>query len=67
MSDNLITAVVSIALAIVGVATLSVILSKNANTAGVIGAGGNALALDLAAATAPITGQAPSLSSSSIS
>lgn len=55
MSDNLSTGIVSVALAIIGVATLAVIFSKNANTAGVINAGGSALAQDINAATGPIT------------
>lgn len=56
MSDNLMTGVWSVALAIIGVATLAVILSKNANTSGVISAGGSALAQDIGAAVSPITG-----------
>lgn len=56
MSDNLSTGIVSVALAIIGVATLAVIFSKNANTSGVIGAGGDALAKDIGAAVSPITG-----------
>lgn len=56
MSDNLSTGIVSVALAIIGVATLAVIFSKNANTSGVINAGGTALAQDINAATGPITG-----------
>lgn len=55
MNDNLWTGVVSIALAVVGVATLSVILSKNANTVGVIQAGGSALAQNIGAAVSPVT------------
>jgi hypothetical protein len=56
MSDKLLGGVVSIVTAIIGVAILSVILSKNANTVGVIGAAAGGLAKDLEAATAPITG-----------
>lgn len=55
MSDNLSTGIVSVALAIIGVATLAVIFSKNANTSGVINAGGSALAQDIGAAVSPIT------------
>lgn len=54
--DHLTNAVVSIALAIVGVALLAVLVSRNANTVGVIGASGKAFAMGLGAATAPITG-----------
>ena len=63
MSDNLSTGIVSVALAIIGVATLAVILSTKANTPAVINAGSNALASNILAAVSPITGQAPSLSS----
>jgi hypothetical protein len=48
--------IVTIAVAIVGVATLAVLVSRNANTAGVITAGGNAFATALKAATGPVTG-----------
>lgn len=48
--------VVTIATAIVGVAILAVIVSKNANTAGVIQAGGQALSTDIGAAVSPVTG-----------
>lgn len=56
MSDQLFTSVASIALAIVGLALVAVILSKNANTSGVIGAAGGALAQDISAAVSPIIG-----------
>jgi len=48
--------IVTIAVAIVGVATLAVLVSKNANTAGVLKAGGSAFAEALRAATGPVTG-----------
>lgn len=54
--NDLTNAVVSIALAIVGVAFLAVLVSKNANTSGVIGSAGSAFSGALAAAEAPITG-----------
>lgn len=60
MSDNLTTGIVSIALGILGVATLAVILSRKSNTAGVIQAGGSALGADIGAAVSPITGGTPS-------
>jgi hypothetical protein len=47
---------VTIAVAIVGVATLAVLVSRNANTAGVIGAGGKAFSDALRAATGPVMG-----------
>lgn len=45
-----------IALAIVGVATLAVIVSKNANTVGVVNATGAAFSNSLAVAISPVTG-----------
>lgn len=47
---------VTIAVAIVGVATLAVLVSRNANTAGVVRAGGSAFAEMLRAATGPVSG-----------
>jgi hypothetical protein len=46
----------AILLAVVGVAILAVLVSKNANTAGVLSAGGSAFSSILGAATAPVTG-----------
>ena len=48
--------IVTIAVAIVGVATLAVLVSRNANTAGVIRAGGGAFSEALRAATGPVMG-----------
>lgn len=48
--------VVTIATAIIGVAILAVIVSKNSNTARVIGAAGDAFSRSLATAVSPITG-----------
>lgn len=56
MTDHLFNSIASILSAIVGVAILAVLVSKQANTAGVIGAGGNAFAQALSAAEAPVTG-----------
>ena len=56
MGDQLITAMVTILTAIVGVAFLSVLVSKNSNTSGVISAGGSAFAQDLATAVSPVSG-----------
>lgn len=47
---------VTIAVAIVGVATLAVLVSRNANTSGVISAAGNAFSGALRAATGPVSG-----------
>jgi hypothetical protein len=45
-----------VALAIVGVASLAVLVSRNANTTGVITASGNAFSNALATAISPVTG-----------
>lgn len=55
MSDQLITSIVTVLTAIVGVAILAVLVSKNSQTGAVIGAGGNAFAQDLSTALSPIT------------
>lgn len=54
--DQLTTAIVTIAVAIVGVATLAVLVSKNANTSGVIQSAGTAFSGALNAATGPVSG-----------
>lgn len=56
--DEIWRGVVTIAVAIIGVATLSVIVSKNAQTPQVIGAAGNSFAQALGAAVSPVTGGA---------
>jgi hypothetical protein len=56
MSDQLLTSVVTVLLAITGVAILAVLVSRNANTAGVIQAGGAAYSGALGTALSPITG-----------
>lgn len=54
--SNLVTGLVTIAVAIVGLAMLAVIVSKNAQTPAVISSAGNALGSDITAAIAPVTG-----------
>lgn len=56
MSDSLVTALVSVVLAIVGLASLAVILSPQAQTGNVIRAGAGGLAQDIGAAVAPVSG-----------
>ena len=56
MGDQLISSVVTVATAIVGLAIIATLVSKKANTAQVISAGGNAFSTYLLAATAPVTG-----------
>lgn len=48
--------VVTIAIAIIGIAGLAVIVSKNANTSGVLTAGGQAASGFLSTALSPVTG-----------
>lgn len=54
--DSLVNGAVSIAVAIVGVALLAVLVSRNAQTPQVIQSTGNAFAEALNAATGPVTG-----------
>ena len=54
--NNFWEGIVSIAIAIVGVALLAVLVSKNANTANVISSSGSAFAKALGAATGPVSG-----------
>jgi membrane DNA delivery protein len=56
MSDQLITSVVTVLMAIVGVAIIAVLVSKNANTTGVIGAGASGFSQALGTALSPVTG-----------
>ncbi len=56
MSDNLINSIVTVLTAIIGVAIIAVLVSRNAQTGGVITAAGQAFANDLTAAVAPVTG-----------
>lgn len=58
MGDSLLGAVVTVATALIGVAVIATLVSRNANTSGVIGAGGSAFAGGLRAATGPVTGSA---------
>ena len=54
--NNAMEQVVTIAVAIVGVATLAVLVSQRSNTASVIKAAGNAFTGALGVAVSPITG-----------
>lgn len=56
MSDNTLTSIVSILVAVLGVATVAVIVSNSANTSNVITAGGNAFTNILKAAVSPVSG-----------
>lgn len=54
--NQLTEAAVTIALAIIGLAMVSAIVSRRANTAGVVQALSSGLGNNIAAATAPVTG-----------
>lgn len=56
--NGAVTGIVTVATAIVGLAIVATLVSKNANTSGVINSGGNAFSSALQAATAPVTGGA---------
>lgn len=57
MNDHTITAIVSVLVAITGLAIIAVIVSQNSNTTGVFTAGGGAVSNALCAALAPVTGK----------
>lgn len=54
--NELITPVVTVLMAIIGVAMLATLVSKNANTTGVIKASSNAFNTGLGTALSPVTG-----------
>jgi hypothetical protein len=56
MGDKAITGFVGVIMAIIGVAIVAVLVSKNANTAGVLGAGGSAFGGILKTALSPVSG-----------
>lgn len=62
MGDQLISSVVTVATAIIGVAIIAVLVSQKANTSNVINAAGNAFSGALNAATNPFSGGGTSLS-----
>ena len=56
MVDNFFSGIVTVLLAIIGVAILAVLVSRNAQTANVLTAGGSAFSNILSAAEGPVTG-----------
>lgn len=56
MENQLVTSVVTVATAIVGLAIIAVLVSKNAQTGSVIQAATGGFGQDLQAAEAPVTG-----------
>ena len=63
MDKELFGTLSAVALAIVGVAVIAVLVSKNANTSGVISASGSAFSQALATAISPVTGGGNNLTS----
>ena len=55
MSD-ITSSVVTVLLAIIGVAVIAVLVSRNSNTSGLLTSGGNAFGAALSAATGPVSG-----------
>jgi hypothetical protein len=66
VSDQLITGMVTVVMAIISLAALSVLVSKNANTSGVIQAASGGLSTDIGAAVSPVTGGSGGLSMPSL-
>lgn len=64
MTNELITSIVTVLTAIIGVAILAVLVSNKAQTSQVLTAGGNAFSGALATAIGPITGYTPSANAS---
>ena len=56
MSEQLVTSTVTVLLAIVGVAIIAVLVSRNANTTQVIGAASQGFSGALSTALSPVTG-----------
>jgi membrane DNA delivery protein len=56
MGDKLIESLTTVAVAITGIALIAVLVSRQANTAGVLSAGATGFAQDIAAAVSPVSG-----------
>lgn len=56
LTEQLITSVVTVATAIIGVAIIAVLVSRSSQTGTVLTSAGNALATDLRAALSPVAG-----------
>ncbi len=56
MSEQLISSVVTVLTAIIGVAIIAVLVSRQSNTSGVISSGGDAVSRILGTAVSPVTG-----------
>jgi hypothetical protein len=55
-TSHLFEGIVTVLMAIIGVAIIAVLVSQQANTSGVISSAASGFAEDLSAATAPVTG-----------
>lgn len=62
MGSKLIDAIVSILAAVIGIAIVAVLVSKSANTSGVISSAGSAFEGILGAAVKPVSGSGSGLS-----
>ena len=56
MNEHTITAIVSVLLAVTGLAIIAVLVSKQANTTGVFTSGGGAIQQMICTALSPVTG-----------
>lgn len=56
MGEQAISGLITVATAIIGVAIIATLVSRNAQTANILGAAGSALSQGINAATAPVTG-----------
>ncbi len=56
MSEQLVTSIVTVVMAIIGVAILAVLVSNRSNTVGVINAGASGFSTALGAALSPVSG-----------
>ena len=56
MGDQMISSVVTVATAIIGLAIIATLVSKNANTANVVTSAGNSFSQALSVAEGPVTG-----------
>lgn len=56
MGDQLITGIVTVLMAVIGLAIIAVLVSRNAQTGTVLGQAGNSFANILGAAESPVSG-----------
>lgn len=57
MTDHLVTSVITVLTAIIGVAIIAVLVSRNSQTSQVLSASGNAFSNVLGTALSPVTGK----------